>query len=74
MNTQAYVFVENKKNSSTVCFPAHQVPSEKWFRGVNSLLLEGVVGYGKRVVHLISPGHPADIGLQLGKACYPCSR
>ena len=21
-----------------------------------------------------SPGHQTDIGLQLGKACYPCSR
>ena len=21
-----------------------------------------------------SPGRPTDIGLQLGKACYPCSR
>ena len=24
-------------------------------------------------VYLTSPGHPTDIGLQLGKACYPCS-
>ena len=23
---------------------------------------------------LMSPGRPTDIGLQLGKACYPCSR
>ena len=22
----------------------------------------------------LTPGRPADIGLQLGKACYPCSR
>ena len=26
------------------------------------------------VVYLASPGRPTDIGLQLGKACYPCSR
>ena len=26
------------------------------------------------VVYLMSPGRSADIGLQLGKACYPCSR
>ena len=34
----------------------------------------GVVRYGEGVVYLSSPGHPIDIGLQLGKACYPCSR
>ena len=26
------------------------------------------------VVYLTSPGRPTDIGLQLGKDCYPCSR
>ena len=25
-------------------------------------------------MYLTSPGRPTDIGLQLGKACYPCSR
>ena len=25
-------------------------------------------------MYLVSPGRPADIGLHLGKACYPCSR
>ena len=29
----------------------------------------GVVGCGKGVVYLMSPGHPTEIG----KACYPCS-
>ena len=29
---------------------------------------------GEGVLYLTSPGHPTDIGLQLGKACYPCSR
>ena len=34
-----------------------------------SLFLLGVVGCGKSVVYLMSPGRPTDIGLQLGKAC-----
>ena len=34
----------------------------------------GVIGCGDGVVYLTSLGHPTDIGLQLGKACYPCSR
>ena len=25
-------------------------------------------------MYLTSPGRPTDIGVQLGKACYPCSR
>ena len=33
----------------------------------------GVVGWCEGAVYLTSPGCPADIGLQLGKACYPCS-
>ena len=37
------------------------------------LLIE-VVGWYEGVMYLMSPGRPADIGLQLGKACYPCSR
>ena len=32
----------------------------------------GVVGWCKGVMYLTSPGRPADIGLQLGKACYSC--
>ena len=35
---------------------------------------KGVVGWCKGVVYLTSPGRQTDIGLQLGKACYPCSR
>ena len=35
--------------------------------------LHGVVGCGEDVVYLTSPGRSTDIGLQLGKACYPCS-
>ena len=33
----------------------------------------GVVGWCECVMYLMSLGRPADIGLQLGKACYPCS-
>ena len=32
----------------------------------------GVVGWCEGAVYLTSPGRPTDIGLQLGKACYPC--
>ena len=35
---------------------------------------EGVVGWCEGVMYLVSPGRPTDIGLQLGKACCPCSR
>ena len=32
------------------------------------------VGWCEGVMYLMSLGRPTDIGLQLGKACYPCSR
>ena len=35
---------------------------------------KGVVGWHQGVVYFTSPGHPTDIGLQLGKPCCPCSR
>ena len=35
--------------------------------------IEGWLGEAK-VSCILSPGRPADIGLQLGKACCPCSR
>ena len=38
------------------------------------IISSGVVGWGKGVIYLTSPGSPTDIGLQLGKTCYPCSR
>ena len=38
-----------------------------------TLKLLGVVGWCEDAVYLTSPGRPTDIGLQLGKACYPCS-
>ena len=37
------------------------------------LVVLGVVGWCEGAVYLTSPGRPTDIGLQLGKACYPCS-
>ena len=39
---------------------------------INSL--HGVIGCGEGVVYRASPGRPTDIGLQLGKTCYPCKR
>ena len=36
-------------------------------------IAQGVVGWCEGAVYLRSPGRPTDIGLQLGKACYPCS-
>ena len=39
-----------------------------------SLELLGMFGWGKGVMYLTSPGRPAETGLQLGKACYPCCR
>ena len=32
-----------------------------------------MVGWCEGAVYLTSLGRPTDIGLQLGKACYPCS-
>ena len=40
----------------------------------NYQFVKGVVGSGNGVVYLTSPGRLTEIGLQLGKACYPCSR
>ena len=39
----------------------------------NSSRPKGVVGWCEGAVYLTSLGRPTDIGLQLGKACYPCS-
>ena len=33
----------------------------------------GVVGWCEGAVYLTSLGRPTDTGLQLGKACSPCS-
>ena len=37
------------------------------------MIFAGVVGWCEGAVYLTSLGRPTDIGLQLGKACYPCS-
>ena len=34
----------------------------------------GLVGWCKDVMYLVSTGRTTDIGLQWGKACYPCSK
>ena len=39
-----------------------------------SVICLGMVGWCEGVLYLRAPGRPIDIGLQLGKACYPCSR
>ena len=50
----------------------YQVDSNDVSR-LNFDLSVGVVGWCEGAVYLTSPGRPTDIGLQLGKACYPCS-
>ena len=40
---------------------------------VHTFSRSGVVGWCEDV-YLMSPGHPADIGFHLGKACCHCSR
>ena len=40
----------------------------------NSFQTRRVVGCGEGVMYLTSLGRPTDIGLQLGKACFPCSK
>ena len=40
---------------------------------VKIVLIGGVVGWCEGAVYLTSLGRPTDIGLHLGKACYPCS-
>ena len=44
------------------------------YPSANLQTFKGVVGSGNGVVYLTSLGRPPEIGLQLGKACYPCSR
>ena len=47
-----------------------------WINVTPGILLPcdpGVVGWCEGAVYLTSLGRPTDIGLQLGKACYPCS-
>ena len=41
---------------------------------LHCMLYLRAVAWDKGVMHLASPGRPTDIGIQLGKACYLCSR
>ena len=52
---------KKKKNNKVI---SSLFPSITW----------GAIGWCEGVVYVTSPGRPTDIGLQLGKACYPCSR
>ena len=49
------------------------IKNEMMFYRISRLMLVGVVGWCEGAVYLTSLGRPTDIGLQLGKACYPCS-
>ena len=48
--------------------------ADKYIKQTLSFLhATGMVGWCEGAVYLTSLGRPTDIGLQLGKACYPCS-
>ena len=51
--------------------PAWVAQLDAYLTGDQEIL--GVVGWCEGAVYLTSLGRPTDIGLQLGKACYPCS-
>ena len=51
-------------------FRRASLPDDFWVSFIRST---GVVGWCEGAVYLTSLGRPTDIGLQLGKACYPCS-
>ena len=48
------------------CLPFQSVLGSNYIKS-------GVVGWCEGAVYLTSLGRPSDIGLQLGKARYPCS-
>ena len=55
----------------------HMVNAWVLYMGFPTIIFQkklGVVSSGEGVMYLTSLGRPTDIGLQLGKACYPCSR
>ena len=73
---------KSKKNISFLCAKsAHSVVSVISCSGTGVAIgikhgfscILGVVGWCEGAVYLTSLGRPTDIGLQLGKACYPCS-
>ena len=61
------------KNNPTVPFIGKIFPVF-YTQDVVISIVCGVVGCGKGIVYLTSLGRPTDTGLQLGKACYPCTR
>ena len=76
----SYFFLFLHKIASCVYSLVESVLMLQCIHKIYPKIWEGVVGCGKGVVYLTSPGgSPTDIGLQLGKACYPsiltyCSR
>ena len=79
------IILERPSNiaSTRTCSPETLVPfyslhtkiKKKSNKGVWDILVHtaGVVEWCEGAVYLTSLGRPTDIGLQLGKACYPCS-
>ena len=51
-----------------------KIPVQSFIQYRLSMPSIGKVGCGKGVMYLKSSKRPTDVGLQLGKACYPCSR
>ena len=77
-NIFAWIFMANKichigNNKSSLLNEnlLVQCMSVNW---INTKLMGALVGCGEGVKYLMSLGRPTDIGLQFGKACYPCSR
>ena len=67
--------MSNMASDAKACFSSkveyRAVIRYLYFKGKTG---KGVVGWCEGVVYLVLSGRPTDIGLQLGKACYPCSR
>ena len=64
------IFTElSARDTPIFSFPDDNLVNNKGF----SSNLKGVVGWCEGAVYPTSLGRPTDIGLQLGKACYPCS-
>ena len=54
-------------------FQLRRVSLKGKYSSLLQTLVLGVVGWCEGAVYLTSLGRQTDIGLQLGKACYPCS-
>ena len=68
-----FFYYRIRPNYRTVCLGFSKLQGTLGCGKIRIYLLKGVVGWCKGAVYLRSPGRPTDIGLQLGKACYPCS-